>query len=1168
MTSCLEFTVQNSLATASQHGRANKIPDFALFDKAKGLSCHEITMNSPEMMELYQVCSSSESYTDNKEGDAMEENCDGDTEIREGWQDRVLKHHDKIIRAKNHTNPVPIPNQAATGTAVDAVPPPQLISALRHIFGTPSCDDLRVLLEARDETAKSQTAQTSSTNVNVLPSLLQAVLNHSMFNKLMSPASDVKRDWKTMFDLSTGKATAGDCDGEATATVNESVSENLIAAMKAEGQPNGPLPAPPAANMESILSNLCRDQWNHRGNNCSRAQGLLIAALSIMAEYMLCEEDLDQLQAPAPVPLAESSLEDADPFTQLLQVGAILPIFSRHPSNGITDAFELDKDLLDYFVKASSTYEERIEIQKASLFKRQNSPAPPAPAYSTPPPLDLRKSPVETEEVQNIVSEDHSDGGATDAAGQGNESIGDDSDNASEGEQEDEEGSAQSEEYEAAEDSMTGAIESDDENDDGDYEDELQQALALSLAAAIGSGDSASDSDQTEDGGDDRGESDLSHKTSVSETEDSADNLPALPKIPSASLLPKFDRVDTPSDEESKPGLCSSPCATFEPSSLACFGQVPASHVLVHLLREIQTRLLDNEAEDTRSHFFAADTASSMTDEELEASSSTNDDSVTASLLIALLQICNQLRQSSVAALRNSLHDMEDEVDGKFAAVELSTLDDPESMVALDALEAKGMKRKAADAHDYFHTKTKLAGIWTKRVEFYSSCCFAVMQSLRTHIGNCTTRGQESPIIVSDRTRLQLSTVLTMFYSSSASTSAQSIHELTKCHVNNESTDFHSVSLCNEAIRLWGALLPLLHPGEEAKKLLHDSVRQCLSSPDPVLLCDAVAGDDDGTWDKNQVESCKLDLLCKRLRASDMLDIFVASPMTNTSPGLEAGVSPGSIEPLLSDLGTFVEMLDGSVHSNATRLYLAITQRAISSLILWNDLAMTSSDANDHEISGGDSASTTAGSWTGGLQLKLDQVKFHFDPSKCAGSISVKSSDGSPSVTANQRATKAWGSALSSTAFQPKTGVHKWAVKLDQCERGHIFVGVATSRANLKTYIGGDGNGWGLIGTQGAPRSLLIFFRSQDFDASPALWHDRNKIRGDYGKTFRTGATIILTLDTNAGTLRFGLLKESTSSSVPISPQSNFASPRASRAVPPPTTTTVEDWGIAFEVRL
>lgn len=84
---------------------------------------------------------------------------------------------------------------------------------------------------------------------------------------------------------------------------------------------------------------------------------------------------------------------------------------------------------------------------------------------------------------------------------------------------------------------------------------------------------------------------------------------------------------------------------------------------------------------------------------------------------------------------------------------------------------------------------------------------------------------------------------------------------------------------------------------------------------------------------------------------------------------------------------------------------------------------------------------------------------------------------------------------------------------------------------------------------------------------SPALWHDRNKIRGDYGKTFRTGATIILTLDTNAGTLRFGLLKESAPSSVPISPQSNFASPRVSRAVPPPTTATVEDWGIAFEVR-
>ena len=89
--------------------------------------------------------------------------------------------------------------------------------------------------------------------------------------------------------------------------------------------------------------------------------------------------------------------------------------------------------------------------------------------------------------------------------------------------------------------------------------------------------------------------------------------------------------------------------------------------------------------------------------------------------------------------------------------------------------------------------------------------------------------------------------------------------------------------------------------------------------------------------------------------------------------------------------------------------------------------------------------------------------------------------------------------------------MHRWAVKLDKCERGHVFLGVSTARANLKTYVGGDSNGWGLIGTQ-------------------ALWHDRNKLRGDYGATFRTGAIVVITLDTNVGTLSFGLWKDGSSS--------------------------------------
>lgn len=136
--------------------------------------------------------------------------------------------------------------------------------------------------------------------------------------------------------------------------------------------------------------------------------------------------------------------------------------------------------------------------------------------------------------------------------------------------------------------------------------------------------------------------------------------------------------------------------------------------------------------------------------------------------------------------------------------------------------------------------------------------------------------------------------------------------------------------------------------------------------------------------------------------------------------------------------------------------------------------------------------------------------------------------------------------------FLPKTGIHRFAVKLDKCERGHIFIGVGTGRMNTKTYVGGDKNGWGFIGTQ-------------------ALWHNRNKIRGDYGAVLRTGAVVVATLDTDLGTLSYGLWKDGqdseTSAAVgPMSPSLlTMTSPRRDSGMSTGNSATIEDWGIAFE---
>lgn len=168
---------------------------------------------------------------------------------------------------------------------------------------------------------------------------------------------------------------------------------------------------------------------------------------------------------------------------------------------------------------------------------------------------------------------------------------------------------------------------------------------------------------------------------------------------------------------------------------------------------------------------------------------------------------------------------------------------------------------------------------------------------------------------------------------------------------------------------------------------------------------------------------------------------------------------------------------------------------------------------------------------------------YNFDPTKCSDSIAISSSVDGP--CANQRASKVWGTVLSMKHFNPKSGIHRWALRIDKCERGHVFFGVATSQASTKTYVGGDKYGWGVIGTQ-------------------ALWHNRSKIRGDYGSIFRTGATIVVTLDTDAGTLSFGLWKQGHDDQNSSTQTIHLSSPSRS-ATTSLHENTFEDWGIAFE---
>ena len=76
-----------------------------------------------------------------------------------------------------------------------------------------------------------------------------------------------------------------------------------------------------------------------------------------------------------------------------------------------------------------------------------------------------------------------------------------------------------------------------------------------------------------------------------------------------------------------------------------------------------------------------------------------------------------------------------------------------------------------------------------------------------------------------------------------------------------------------------------------------------------------------------------------------------------------------------------------------------------------------------------------------------------------------------------------------------------WEIRINQSSTAYVFIGVATSQADLHTFLGGCGSGWGFIGEQ-------------------ALYHNREKVK-IYGESFSSGDVIGVTLDLNAGTLSF-----------------------------------------------
>ncbi|GBG28169.1 E3 ubiquitin-protein ligase HECTD3 [Hondaea fermentalgiana] len=124
-----------------------------------------------------------------------------------------------------------------------------------------------------------------------------------------------------------------------------------------------------------------------------------------------------------------------------------------------------------------------------------------------------------------------------------------------------------------------------------------------------------------------------------------------------------------------------------------------------------------------------------------------------------------------------------------------------------------------------------------------------------------------------------------------------------------------------------------------------------------------------------------------------------------------------------------------------------------------------------------------------------DRLAFEFDPYNCGPNICITDKG----LCARFAATESWSTVLATRGYS--SGVHSWQVRIDESDSPYLFVGVASRKACLQTFLGGDEHGWGYIGDR-------------------ALYHKRNRL-SIYGDRFGQGDVLSVTLDMDAGTLAF-----------------------------------------------
>lgn len=558
------------------------------------------------------------------------------------------------------------------------------------------------------------------------------------------------------------------------------------------------------------------------------------------------------------------------------------------------------------------------------------------------------------------------------------------------------------------------------------------------------------------------------------------------------------------------------------------FGAIPASYVLIHLLRAM-TSLLERRriavSEEPQvvvpggmgSTLFGEGTKKLATMEEEP------EPDVVLQLATAVLILVFEKREEAIGALRKAIAreqqaakgDDNDE-DESEAPLSSGEEDDPALTLALnyveddvplssEALERKGMRRKAAaaahDAAALLRSLRKRTEECKDKVRLYSYALLYSMKTLKSFLRNVTRRNLCTPhaSVVSEfhsampsTTSARLSFALTGLMSVSMQSSYLAL-------VGGDEFELEQVflpfELYQQSLATWGECMPLLYSsGTDLASVLGSLIEDCSPSRIVGPVPSVRSFDSIVCFPSSELEPKlhQLQILCRRMRVGDVLEKFVSKYVPFAPKLDEEDSSPASsletpsfgdpedgprrASALIALLGEALNNVVGARY-DIQRLYLALCHRCHARILLFDGLyGATETEAEDPSISKPATKSLSTGDTVRVSSHASSQLQF--DTTKCSDSIAIVSDVGAAAngSSVNQRASKVWGSVLATQYFSPKSGVHRWAVRLDKCERGHVFVGVSTAQASVKTYVGGDKHGWGMIGTQ-------------------ALWHDRRKVR-------------------------------------------------------------------------